>query len=167
MFKRIITGIFLLTSIVLADQAKDMFNKANQLYQDGQFDAAIEKYEAILAANFESGELYYNLANAYYKIGNIGKARLNYERSLLWLEGDEAVTQNLELLKMRLVDQIEAPPSLFIIDWWNSLLKLFNTNTLGIIVLVLFWIVLISAALFLYYRKRGRIKWRSIFLSIT
>jgi tetratricopeptide (TPR) repeat protein len=165
MFKRIIAAIFLLTSIVLADQAKDMFNEANKLYQDGQFEAAIEKYEAILAENYESGELYYNLANAYYKVGNIGKARLNYERSLLWLEGDEAVIQNLELLKMRLVDQIEAPPKLFLTVWWNSLLNLFNTNTLGIVVLFLFWIVLISAAVFLYFRKRGRIKWKSVFVT--
>jgi len=165
MFKRIVAAVFLLTSIVLADQAKDMFNKANQLYQDGQFEAAIEKYEAILAANYQSGELYYNLANAYYKIGNIGKARLNYERSLLWLEGDEAVTQNLDLLKMRLVDQIEAPPKLFLTVWWNALLNLFNTNTLGIVVLILFWIVLIIAAVFLYFRKRGRIKWKSLFVT--
>ena len=165
MLKKIVAGIFLLTSIVLADQAQDMFNEANQLYQDGQFEVAIEKYEAILAANYESGELYYNLANAYYKMGNIGKARLNYERSLLWLEGDEAVTQNLELLKMRLVDQIEAPPKLFLTVWWNSLLNLFNTTTLGIVVLVLFWIVLLSAAVFLYFRKRGRIRWKSVFVT--
>jgi len=159
-----VTGL-LFISAAHADQAGDMFLQANQLYQDGKFEAAIEKYESILDANLESGELYYNLANAYYKSGNIGKARLNYERALLWLEGDEAVVQNLELLKLRLIDQIEEPPRLFITVWWNALLNMFNTHTLGIIVLVAFWIVLITAAVFLYFRKRGRLQWKSVFVT--
>lgn len=165
MVKKIFTLLFLTISFTYADLATDMFKEANALYQEGQFEAAIEKYEEILAADYESGELYYNLANAYYKTGNIGKARLNYERALYWLEGDESLTQNLELLKLRLVDQIEKPPKLFITVWWEALLNMFNTYTLGVIVLILFWIVLITAAIFLYYRKRGRIKWKSLFVT--
>jgi len=165
MLKKILIQIFFVISVSLADQAMDMFLEANLLYQDGQFEAAIELYENIRTGNYESGELYYNLANAYYKAGNIGKARLNYERALLWLEGDESVIQNLELLKLRLVDQIEQPPKLFINVWWDALLNMFNTNTLGVVVLALFWIVLIAAAIFLYYRKRGWLKWKSVFVT--
>ena len=157
--------LLLIISVSLADQAADMFTRANKFYQDGQFDEAIEKYESILQARYESGELYYNLANAYYKIGNIGKARLNYERALHWLEGDESVLQNLELLKLRLVDQIEEPPQLFLTVWWNTLLNVFSSHTLGLLVLIFFWIVLISAAIFLYYRRRGRYRWKSLLVT--
>jgi tetratricopeptide (TPR) repeat protein len=165
MFKKVVALVFLISSLSHADLASDMFAEANQFYQEGSFGQAIEKYEEILNAGYESGELYYNLANAFYKEGNIGKARLNYERALLWLEGDEAVTQNLELLKLRLVDQIEEPPRLFISVWWDALLNIFNTSTLGIVVLIIFWIVLVNAAIFMYFRKRGRIKWKSAFVT--
>ena len=157
--------VFLVSSLSYADLASDMFAEANQLYQEGNFGQAIEKYQEILNAGYESGELYYNLANAYYKDGNLGRARLNYERALLWLEGDEAVVQNLELLKLRLVDQIEEPPRLFISVWWDALLDVFNSATLGIIVLIIFWIVMVNAAIFMYFRKRGRIKWKSAFVT--
>lgn len=166
MLKKIVIAILIVSSIVLADEPEKLFIEANQLYHDGNFEAAIDKYESILKADYESGELYFNLANAYYKTGNVGKARVNYERALNWLEGDEAVKQNLDLLKLRLIDQIEEPPRLFISIWWEALLNLFSTYTLGIIVLVLFWVVLISAAIFLYYRKRGRLKWKSVFVTM-
>jgi tetratricopeptide (TPR) repeat protein len=165
MTKRIFTLICISISFVLADQPLDIFSEANQLYQKGDFEAAIEKYEKILSGKYESGELYYNLGNAYYKTGNIGKARLNYERALIWLEDDESVVQNLDLLKLRLVDQIEEPPKLFINVWWEKLLNLFDTKSLGIIVLILFWLVLITAAIFMHYRKRGMFKWKSVFVA--
>jgi tetratricopeptide (TPR) repeat protein len=165
MLNKLIIVLLLIISVSFADQAADMFAQANTFYQEGQFEEAIEKYESILQARYESGELYYNLANAYYKIGNIGKARLNYERALQWLEGDESVLQNLELLKLRLVDQVEEPPRLFVTVWWNTLLNVFNSHTLGLLVVIFFWIVLISAAIFLYYRRRGRLRWKSLLVT--
>ena len=165
MLKKVVAFVFLISSLSYADLASDMFAEANQLYQEGNFGQAIEKYQEILNAGYESGELYYNLANSYYKDGNLGRARLNYERALVWLEGDEAVVQNLELLKLRLVDQIEEPPRLFISVWWDALLDVFNSATLGIIVLIIFWIVMVNAAIFMYFRKRGRIKWKSAFVT--
>ena len=165
MIKKILALVCIINSFAFADQATDMFLEANQLYQDGEFEAAIEKYESIRTGNYESGELSFNLANAYYKTGNIGKARVNYERALYWLEGDESVIQNLELLKLRLVDQIEEPPRLFITVWWEALLNVFDTYTLGILVLALFWIMLITAAIYMYFRKRGRLKWKTAFVA--
>lgn len=155
--------IFGTTHFVLADQAHDLFESANQNYLDGDYTAAIEGYESILSSGLESGELYYNLANAYYKTNKIGNARLNYERALIWLEKDEALLQNLNLLKLRLVDQIEEPPRLILSVWWESLLHILDTSGWAIVVLVLFWVLLISAALYLYYQKRGRIKFKTFF----
>jgi len=157
--------VLIIVNSAFADQWHDQFVDANKLYQDGQFELAIENYEKIIANGYESGDLYFNLGNAYYKTGDIAKSRINYERSLLWLEGDEDLKQNLELLKLRLVDQIEPTPKLFINVWWDTLLKMFSLETIGYIVLSLVWIVLFSAALFLHYRKRGREKLKTFFVS--
>ena len=45
-------------------------------YQENKFADAIEKYEAILASEGESADIYYNLGNSYYKNKNIAKAVL-------------------------------------------------------------------------------------------
>ena len=159
--------LFILTifNFSFANQLQDQFIQANQFYKNGQFEKAIETYESIVANGYESGDLYFNLGNAYYKTGQVAKSRINYERSLLWLEGDEDVGQNLELLKLRLVDQIEPTPKLFIVTWWDKILDSVNIDVLGYIVLALLWIVLINAALFLHYRKRGQLKLRGVFVT--
>lgn len=151
--------------VAFAEQANDLFAEGNVHYQAGEFELAIEKYELIRSNGMESGELYYNLANAYYKINKLGRARLNYERALEILEGDEAVEQNLELLKSRLVDQIEEPPRLLITEWWMTIINMYNMQTLAIVLLTFLWLTLISAGIFIYFRKRGRIKFKGIFLS--
>ena len=156
--------IILSVSLLFADQAADNFSKANALYSNGDFKKAIELYEDILKEGKGSGELYYNLGNAYYKTGNIGKARLNYERALFFMEGDEALNQNLQLLKLKLVDQIEEPPRLFISVWWENIINFINLKTLSHIVLGLFILTLLFLALFMHYRKRGRIRMKSVFI---
>jgi len=60
----------------------DVVKHANDLYSKGDYKAAAEEYEHIIAAKNVAPELYYNLGNAYYKSGEIGHAILNYERSL-------------------------------------------------------------------------------------
>ncbi|KAA3617808.1 MAG: tetratricopeptide repeat protein [Calditrichaeota bacterium] len=165
MYKKLFT-LFILISLNLAfaNQVQEQFDTANKLYQEKQFEDAIETYEKIILAGFESGDLYFNLGNAYYKTGNIARSRLNYERALLWMEGDDDLAQNLELLKLRLVDQIEPTPKIFISAWWEKLLKLFNMDLLGYFVLGLLWLTLVLASLLLHYRKRGLNRFKTVFV---
>jgi len=59
----------------------ELFAKGNEFYVSGDHASAIGEYEKILALDQESGPLYYNLANAYFKAGALGKAILNYQRA--------------------------------------------------------------------------------------
>jgi tetratricopeptide (TPR) repeat protein len=72
------------------------FNDANSAYRQGKYDAALEGYHKVLAAGFESGNLYYNVANSYVKKGELGKAILNYEKARLFIPGDSDVRSNYE-----------------------------------------------------------------------
>lgn len=57
------------------------FYKANTLYEAGKYKEAIDEYEKLLERGFESGNLYYNLGNCYFKLSNLGRAILSYERA--------------------------------------------------------------------------------------
>lgn len=80
------------------------FVGAGLAYKDGQYAQAINQYEAILASGFESGAVYYNLGNSYFKEGNIGKAVLNFERARRFLPRDSDLLFNERYVNNR-VDQ--------------------------------------------------------------
>ncbi|MFN8627217.1 MAG: BatD family protein [Candidatus Binatia bacterium] len=71
------------------------FYHANALYKDGQYDAAAAEYEQLLRTGLASGNLYFNLGNAYFKAGEKGKAILNYERARRLIPGDPDLAANL------------------------------------------------------------------------
>lgn len=71
------------------------FYHANALYKDGQYDAAAKEYEQLMHAGLESGNIYFNLGNAYFKAGERGKAILNYERARRLIPNDPDLEANL------------------------------------------------------------------------
>jgi len=103
----------------------EIFRQGNQLYQSGDYTAAIEAYEAVLASGFESQELHYNLGNAYFKAGDLGRAILGWERTLELDPGDADALANLELASRLTVDEIEPLPRfwlLSVLSWWVDLI---------------------------------------------
>ena len=73
----------------------DKFQEANYLYNDSKYEKSIEKYFEIIDAGFHSPELYFNLANSYYKINDIPNSILFYEKSLKLNHSDNDVLNNL------------------------------------------------------------------------
>ena len=103
----------------------EIFERGNQLYQEGDFAAAAEAYEAVVAAGFDSPDLRYNLGNAYFKLGELGPAILEWERALARAPGDPDVAANLELARSLTADVVEPLPRFWLVSlasWWVDLL---------------------------------------------
>lgn len=123
--------LFILVSSLTYGQELDArFSEANQAYADEDFQQAISLYSKILDTGIESGEVYFNLGNTYYKTNNLGKTILYYEKARKYIEGDPALEQNLKLAKLRIIDKIEPIPELFIVEWWSELIHVFTLDTL-------------------------------------
>lgn len=86
-----------------ADEApttpQTVFFQANALYSQGQYQQAAHAYERLRQAGLESGQLFFNLGNAYFKAGEKGKAILNYERARRLAPGDADVAANLAYVR--------------------------------------------------------------------
>jgi tetratricopeptide (TPR) repeat protein len=108
-----------------AQDARVLFDEGNKLYLQQNYPEAIKSYEAVLKGGFESGELYFNLGNAYFKSGRLGDAILAYERAHKLMPNDDDVLFNLQYANLRIVDKIEPVPQLFIYRWADNLLTLF------------------------------------------
>ena len=78
---------------------RTVFFQANTLYTQGQYTAAAEAYETILQSGFASGQVYFNLGNAYFRDGQTGEAILNYERARRFLPNDPDLAANLQFAR--------------------------------------------------------------------
>ncbi len=74
--------------------ANRTFFQANALYKKADYKKAISLYEELLKSGFQSGSLYYNLANSYFKNHQLGEAILNYERAKVLMPRDEQLRFN-------------------------------------------------------------------------
>ena len=84
---------FLAAAVPTAPQTA--FFRANTLYTQGQYAEAVEAYEAVLQSGLASGNVYFNLGNAYFKAGQVGRAILSYERARRFLPSDPDLAANL------------------------------------------------------------------------
>ena len=51
-------------------------------YKAGDFTSAAEAWQNCVDNGFRSGDLFYNLGNAYFREGRLGFSILNYEKAL-------------------------------------------------------------------------------------
>ncbi len=77
------------------------FVRAGGLYSDGRYADAARKYEEVLGAGVESANLHYNLGNAYFRAGDVGRAVLSYERARRLAPSDPDVVANLAFARSR------------------------------------------------------------------
>jgi len=133
-----------------SEGAKAWENEAIKMYQEGNYRQAIDTYDKILNSGVESAAVYYNLGNCYYKLGEISKAILNYERSLLLSPGDKDAKYNLKLAQQSTVDNIRVLPELFLVRWYNSFVTSLSVDQWAYVSVFLFLGFLVMAVLFFH-----------------
>ena len=77
-------GFVAILFMLFSAQAQIEWETANKAYADSEYELAIRSYENMLENGQSSFELYYNLANAYYRLNRYADAVLNYEKALLF-----------------------------------------------------------------------------------
>ncbi|MBN1594625.1 tetratricopeptide repeat protein [candidate division FCPU426 bacterium] len=75
--------------------------EARQAYDQGEYDNAIKKYQELENQGLESAELYYNLGNAEFKSGRLGRAIAYYRWALHRAPADDDIRYNLEYSRSR------------------------------------------------------------------
>lgn len=139
---------FLAIGIVQAETMS--LEEVNKLYAAEKYIEAAAQYEDMIATQGVAPELYYNLANAYFKMNELGKAILNYERALRLSPAYADAKFNLEFANQRVIDNIVLADTFFLKKWWQASIKFFNTNTWFIIAAISFILALTALLLFLF-----------------
>ena len=127
--------------------------QADSAYINNDFASAVYLYENILANQGESADIYYNLGNSYYKMDNIAKAILNYEKALLLNPGNGDIRFNLELAQSKTVDKVTPMSEMFFITWTKSLINTMNEKGWARMGITTFIIMLVALALYFFSKK--------------
>lgn len=144
----------------LAQSPETIADSANAAYQRGDYFEASELYDSVYQMDYHSAPLYYNLANSYFKLDDIPRAILFYERALKLDPGNPDIRQNLAMASELTIDKIEKVPKLFYERWWQSLINSASADEWAVVTLTAFIIMLAGAGLFffagsLFLRKSG------------
>ncbi|MBI5020385.1 MAG: tetratricopeptide repeat protein [Ignavibacteriales bacterium] len=164
MRKLLIVLLSLISCYALAQEASHQFDQANQLYRSGEYEKASQLYQQVVKNGFESAELYYNLGNSYFKMGNIPASILNYERAKKISPDDEDINYNLRLVNLRVVDKIEPIPRLFFLNWYSSFINLYSSGSWSTIGITFLWLSAITGIMI--FVVRGITIQRLLFLSV-
>ena len=115
------------------EQPEQLFTKGNQLYAKGNFKDAAISYAQLVDSGYRSAELYFNLANAYYKLDEVPNAILFYERAYKLSPGDEDILVNLQFANSKITDKIEAIPDFFLDKWWRGVVMFLSSNAWSVL----------------------------------
>lgn len=116
-------------------------NVANDAYANGNYMEAIKGYEVILQDSKRS-DIYYNIGNCYYRMGDISKSIIAYEKAQRLAPGNNDIAHNLDLARSKTIDKITPTPEMFFATWYKSLLNMNTIDEWGIMGLVALFLAL-------------------------
>ena len=147
MIKKVLISLFILLCHIPLVHAEDFMNeiaRANDLYTSNNYQQAADSYESLRNRGFNNGHMYYNLGNAYIRLGKTGPAILNYIRAKKLIPRDENLQANLNFAIQQTRDKITPPPpdTLAILFFWVNNLSLNENINLAFAVNLAFWLTL-------------------------
>jgi tetratricopeptide (TPR) repeat protein len=143
-------GIFLLMVSSAFAQSHEQFAKANQEYAAGHFKEAIADYTALVSSGNWSANLFYDLGNAYFRVGDFGHSILNYERALALERHHPEARANLTLVRDE-ARALELVPNRV-----EQLLQFASANQYAIAAAIALWVGLFCIARLIFASRRSR-----------
>ena len=160
--RQLLVLMFFMIGILGYAQDDEAFKKGNELYNDGQYAEALEIYQTILDTDQHSAALYYNIANAHYKLNHIAPSIYYYEKALLLNPNDTDIQNNLNFARNMTIDDIDTVPTIGFAKLAKTVTNTFTYDgwaTAAVICSILFVICFIA-----YYFSNKTYKKRFAFI---
>jgi tetratricopeptide (TPR) repeat protein len=144
-----ILAIFAISSVASAQNPEELWDKANTAYYNDDYTGAVALYDSIDRGELASAKLYYNMGNAYFRAGRIGKSILYYNKALKLAPANSDIAYNLEIANTFTRNKIEPIPEFFLRRWMRSLGSILSGNAWAAASLALLGLALVGLLLFL------------------
>lgn len=125
----------------------------DSLYNQSRYQEIINEYDMMNSRDFDATD-YYNIAQAHYKLKNIGLAVLNYERALRLDPNNETIKNNLDFIS----SSINENKGVGLNSAIGKMVYFFDASTIYVLALVSFVIFVIFFVVFkISYKTRIKI----------
>jgi tetratricopeptide (TPR) repeat protein len=123
-----------------AETTSSAFDGANRLYEQGKFSQAAAGYQKLLESGRASAALFFNLGNAYFKAGQIGRAIVAYDQAKELSPRDPDLRANLQFARNRVQGPTVSPTR------WQRALGTLSLNEWTVLAAGVFWLWLLLLA---------------------
>lgn len=159
--KQLTSILLLITSFhCFAEDASLQLDSTKIMYESGAYNEAKDSYLSIIDSEKESTELHYNLGDTYYKLGDLSRAILHFEKALKIDSENEDARFNLSLMNTKIIDKIEEKGNS---KSYEKIITLLNQDTFALIGFIGFLLTLLLTLLFF---KSNDTHKRRIYLNI-
>lgn len=128
-------------------RADSLKHVGDSLYDCQRYVEAVAAYDSALVDG-PSAALYRNLGNAHYRMNDIARAVLYYERALRLRPADKSLRHDLALCATKLPDRFQPRHEMFFVTWTRNLRNLFSADAWGGVGICLFLLALLGLGLY-------------------
>lgn len=129
--------------------ANDIISRADSAYTAERYAEAVKLYNNAIDSIGSSSDAYYNLGNAYFRLGKNAQAILAYERALRINPANSDARANLEFVNDRIVDK-KGETGSFISNTLDSIANYSSSNNWAWIAVALFAFAIIAVAVYYF-----------------
>ena len=142
--------LFLCCSMALGQEKETTFENANSAYNAGQYENAVMLYKEILESGQHSAELYFNLANSYYRLNQVGESIFYFEKAKQLNPTDDDINVNSNFAQNMAIDAVEVLPKSQITQLREKTIDLFSQDAWAYIIILLAWFLVFFWGLYLW-----------------
>ena len=146
----LLSVLFLCCSMALCQEKETTFENANSAYNAGQFENAVMLYKEILESGQHSAELYFNLANSYYRLNQVGESIFYFEKAKQLKPTDEDINVNSNFAQNMAIDAVEVLPKSQITKLREKTIDLFSQDGWAFFIILLAWFLVFFWGLYLW-----------------
>lgn len=140
--------------------AVERFQQGNEYYRQGKYAEAAQQYLALIRQGYQDPSILYNLGNACFKKGELGRAILFYERANRLLPRDDDIRKNLAYANSLAVDRIEVKSSA-LLSFWGKIINFLTINELTLIFTGIY-LILIVLGILIIRKKEAAVRKRLV-----
>ena len=146
----LLSVLFLCCSMALGQEKETTFENANSAYNAGQFENAVMLYKEILESGQHSAELYFNLANSYYRLNQVGESIFYFEKAKQLNPTDDDINVNSNFAQNMAIDAVEVLPKSQITQLREKTIDLFSQDAWAYFIILLAWFLVFFWGLYLW-----------------
>jgi hypothetical protein len=126
--------LYMFTGTITRASVSAAFEQANRLYEQGRFSEVAAAYAALTSTSQVPVAVWFNLGNAAYKSGEVGRAIVAYRMAERRTPRDPSLRANLQFVRSKVYSDERTR-----VPFWKSAVRFATLNEWTILATVLLW----------------------------